>query len=229
MNPNAKYAEIDYFFSFQHPFTCLISGPTMSGKTFFVKKLIELTKSHITPMPDETHFYYSEWQPIYNKMKNVQFFNKIPELDEYNGQKKILLIIDDLMVEANNKLGNFYTKGAHHKNLSVVFITQNLYNSNRDQRTINLNAQYLIIFKNPRDMLQIQHLGRSILGRNTNEFESAFRYATQYAYGYLLLDMRQDTPDQFRFMTYILNDHPKNTPTFTHQDVMVLSMHENGL
>ena len=162
-------------------------------------------------------------------MKEVEFFKKIPELNEYDGKKKILLIIDDLMTESNNKLYNFYTKGAHHKNLSIVFITQNLFNSNRDQRTINLNTQYMIIFKNPRDMLQIQYLGRSILGRNAIEFENAFRYATQQPYGYLLIDMRQETPEQFRYKTYILNDHPKNTANFTHQDVFILSMHENSL
>ena len=133
------------------------------------------------------------------------------------------------MTESNNKLGNFFTKGAHHRNLCIIYITQNLYNSNSDNRTVNLNVQYLIIFKNPRDMLQIQHLGRSILVRNFKEFEEAYKYATRNPFGYILIDLKQTTPDQFRYMTNILNDHPFNTESVTHQDVLVLSVNEDQL
>ena len=95
----------------------------------------------------------------------------IPSLDKYDGRSKILVIIDDLMSEVNNEVGDFFTKGAHHKNLSIIYICQNLFHHNKIQRTINLNCQYLVIYKNPRDILQVQHLGRSILGKGAREFQ----------------------------------------------------------
>ena len=229
INKNADYKMVDYFFNFVHPFTCVISGPTMSGKTIFVSKLINLNEQLIKPTICQIHFYYSEWQSIYESMKNTKFFKKVPNLDDYKGGEPILIIIDDLMVESNNKLTNFFTKGAHHRNLSVIYISQNLYNSNSDNRTLNLNVHYLVIFKNPRDMLQIQHLGRSILVRNFKEFEDAYIYATRKPFGYILIDLKQRTPDQFRYMTNVLNDHPYNTVNYTHQDVLVLNVNENQL
>ena len=41
--------------------------------------------------------------------------------------------------------------------------------------------------------------------------------------------MKQATPDQFRYMTYILDDHPLNTENYTHQDVLVLSVNQDQL
>ena len=216
----------NYYFYFTHPFTCVIAGPTMCGKSFFIKNLIEISHLRITPIIDEIHYFYGEWQKMFSLMKNVKFFKGLPELDSYNGEKIFLLIMDDLMTESNNRLGNFFTKGAHHKNISIIYVTQNLYNSNRDQRTINLNTQYLILFKNPRDILQIKYLGRSILGRGENEFEEIYRHATSKAYGYLLVDLKQNTPDQFRYLTYILDDHPKNTNIYKHQNVYIISTYD---
>ena len=230
MKSNSKFNYVDFYFHFEHPFTCVISGPTMSGKSVFVKNLIRLKENRIRPCPSKVHYYFSEWQPLFDSMKTfVEFKKGLPDLDTYNGKDSVLVIIDDLMFESNNKIGNFFTKGSHHKNLSVIFISQNLFNSNKDQRTINLNSQYLVIFKNPRDILQIQFLGRSILGRNAYEFEQAYREATSKPHGYLLVNLKQNTPDQFRYMTHVLDDHPENTDKHNHQDVFVLSQHEHLL
>lgn len=37
----------------KHPFTCVISGPTGSGKTVFTKRLFTLLKGIIDPPPDK--------------------------------------------------------------------------------------------------------------------------------------------------------------------------------
>ena len=71
---DANYKMVDYFFYFQHPFTSVISGLTMSGKTVFISKLIDLSEKLIKPAICEIHFYYAEWQPIYESMKNAKFF-----------------------------------------------------------------------------------------------------------------------------------------------------------
>jgi len=52
---------------------------------------------------------------------------------------------------------DLFTKGNHHKNLSVIFILQNLFHQGRGQCDISLNTNY-IVFKNPRDRAQIRHL-----------------------------------------------------------------------
>ena len=189
---------------FTHPFTCTVAGPTMCGKSFFVSRLISLSKTHITPQPDQIIYFYKEWQPLFTTMKNVIFKKEIPSLDDFNGNKKTLIIIDDMMGEV--KIASFFTKGAHHRNLSVINLVQNLYHDSKDHRTVNLNSQYLVLFKNPRNKLQIEHLGRTILGREYKELVYAYNHATQSPFSYLLLDLRQETSDDLRIRSMVLND-----------------------
>ena len=189
---------------FIHPFTCTIAGPTMSGKSFFVSKLIELSDTHITPKPDQIIYYYNEWQPLFNTMKNVIFKKETPSLNDFNGSKKTLIIIDDMMGEVN--ISAFFTKGAHHRNLSVINLVQNLYHNSTDHRTVSLNTQYLVLFKNPRNILQIEHLGRAILGRKYKNLVDAYNHATSKPFSYLLLDLCQQTLDTLRIRSMVLND-----------------------
>jgi len=44
-----------------------------------------------------------------------------------------------------------FTKISHHRNVSVVYLTQNVFDKNKYARTISLNAHYLVLIKNPRD------------------------------------------------------------------------------
>ena len=71
--------------TFLHPFTVTVSRPTGSGKTYFVKSLLE--KDKIKPAPDIILYLYRRWQPLYDKLKKsvlrLEFMQGIPEsLDE---------------------------------------------------------------------------------------------------------------------------------------------------
>ena len=61
--------------------------------------------------------------------------------------KKKLLILDDLMRESSsNVILDLFTKGSHHKNISVIFITQNVFHKGKAQRDISLNTKYLMLY-----------------------------------------------------------------------------------
>jgi len=70
------------------------------------------------------------------------------------------LILDDLMNETNQSVTDLFTKGSHHRDLSVVYIVQNLFNNGKEHRTISLNSHYIAVFKNSRNALQIIHLAK---------------------------------------------------------------------
>jgi hypothetical protein len=130
--------------------------------------------------------------------------------------RRTLLIIDDLMAETDGRVTNIFTKGSHHKNASVVYISQNLYNKGKENRTINLNTHYLVLFKNPRDMMQISHLGRQMFPDRVKYFRDAFTDATSHrSYGYLLVDLKTTTPDELRLRTDIFPD--ENTMVYLHK------------
>jgi len=78
----------------------------------------------------------------------------------FDGSESTLLILDDLMSETNQLVANVFTKISHHRNVSVVYLTQNLFDKNKYARTISLNAHYLVLFKNPRDATQFATLAR---------------------------------------------------------------------
>ena len=50
---------------------------------------------------------------------------------------------------ADETVANLFTKGSHHRNVSVVFLAQNLLPKNKCARTMSLNAHYIVLFKNP--------------------------------------------------------------------------------
>ena len=70
-------------------------------------------------------------------------------------------------------------------------------------RTASLNAQYLILFKSPRAKTVLQHLGNQMYPKNSKVLFDAFADATQEPYGYLVLDLRQDTPENMRICSHI--------------------------
>lgn len=192
----------------KHPFTCLVCGPTGCGKTFFVKKFFQYIQQMVDTRFDRFLFYYSEWQPAYKEYPNaekIEFREGLPQSSDYsNDPRPKLIIIDDLMRESsNNIVSDLFTKGSHHKNLSVIFITQNLFHQGRGQRDISLNTNYIVLFKNPRDRAQIQHLARQICPENPKFLQEVYFDATAQPHGYLLLDLKQATLDSCRVGTSI--------------------------
>lgn len=52
-----------------------------------------------------------------------------------------------------------FTKGCQHLNVSVIFITQNLFHKRKKNERCISQRRYLILFKYRRDQNQIMHLG----------------------------------------------------------------------
>ena len=162
--------------------------------------------------PEVILWFYGEYQPLYDKLSEmrgpiIQFIEGVPESFDIhlNKSKRNLIILDDLMSETANdkKISNLFTKGSHHKNLSVILVSQNLFHQGRESRTISLNSHYLILFKNPRDAAQISYLARQMFPGNPKLLQEAYADATTKPYGYLLIDLKTTTPESYRLRTQI--------------------------
>ncbi len=192
------------------PFTSVISGPTGSGKSVFVQRLIKHAKNVISPPPDRILYCYGVFQQIFNEMKGVEFNEGLPSLAEFDGSINTLLIIDDLMHETNDVVSKLFTRSSHHTNTSVVFITQNLFHADKVTRTITLNAQYLILFKNVRDKSQIAHLSRQMYPGNSKHMIESYIDATSEPYSYLFVDLKPNTDENHRLKACVFpDDHNK--------------------
>src|SRR3990167_1434163 len=177
-------------FSFHHPTSIVVTGPTRSGKTYFVIKCLK--HSLIQPFPNRILFLYKEWQPAYDELKillpDVEFHEGLdgPLLNSLTGADKNLVIIDDLMssVGESKQISKLFTQESHHKNLTVIFLVQNLFYHGKEMRNISLNAHYLVLYKNPRDKSQIRYLAQQIFPENTKFLANAFNNATLHPHSY---------------------------------------------
>ena len=78
---------------------------------------------------------------------------------------------------------------------------QNLYFNGL--RTARINANYLVLFKNPSDKLQVANLGRQLFPGQSKFFVAAFESATLEPFTYLLLDLTQTCPENLRLRSNI--------------------------
>jgi hypothetical protein len=103
---------------------------------------------------------YEEWQLCYETLKRqgIRFVQGPIDSEELSPQIPHLVILDDLMDQTDKKICNFFTRGCHQRKTSVIHIVQNLFNGHKDHRTISLNCQYMVLFKNQRDCRQIEYL-----------------------------------------------------------------------
>jgi hypothetical protein len=205
-------------FTFKHPTTIVLAGPTQCGKTHFLIRAIR--GQCFKPEPQRIVWVYGEMQPAYEDLARdlpyIEFVKGFTsELYEtFDPAVRNLLILDDQMEnKATHKRGDnavtkFFTQGSHHRNLTAVYIVQNLFHQDTSMRTISLNTHYMVLFKNPRDATQIRTLGQQMYPDNPRILVEAYRDATSQPYGYLLLDLRPDTCDALRILTDVFAEQP---------------------
>jgi hypothetical protein len=61
------------------------------------------------------------------------------------------------MTEANcdQRFADLFTKGSHHRNISIIYLNQNLFPKIEACRDKAVNTQYLVLFNNPIDRQQL--------------------------------------------------------------------------
>ena len=188
----------------RHPFTSIVAGTSMCGKSEFCRHLID--SDVIVPPIDNIIWCFTEWQPIYETLKHrVRLVEGLISPDDLDPSNHNLVIIDDCMDKNDPKIETFFTRSYHHRNTSCIYIVQNLFNQSKGHRTCSLNSHYLFLFKNPRDALQIKVLARQMFPGNSKYLEESFADATRRPYGYLCIDMKADTAEYLRLRTDILN------------------------
>jgi len=169
---------------------------------------------------DRIVYCYGEFLPetfdiLKKKGLNVELVEGLPneeKIDAFDPQKNNCLVLDDLMVECGESklICDYFTRKAHHKNISIFFLTQNFYQKGKYTTTITRNSSYIILFASPRDFGQIKYFASQSF--NPKAILHAYKLATRMPRGYLLIDCTQNTPDNFRLRSNIIP--PENTVIF---------------
>jgi len=156
---------------------------------------------------------YSEKTAVPNKqlavLKKIYYNEGVPSDFENAHGRPWLITHDDLLNNAYSKeVCDLFTKGSHHRNISVILITQNLFQQGRYCRNISLNAKYFVLLKTVRDKNPFMFLARQLYPENSNSLYKEYLDGTQRPYGYLILDLSQYTNDRLRFNTNIFPTDP---------------------
>lgn len=192
-----------------HPFSALVCGMSSAGKTSFILKLIRHRDKLISPSIQRIIYSYAQYQKAFDELiarDNVEFvlgtdFKTDPE-------QNTLLVIDDQLLKLKDlPLAHLFSVGVHHSNLSVIFVTHNLFHQDAQFRLASLNAHYFILFKSPRGVGQINHLARQLFTHDpvkSRRLVRAYTEATREPYTYLVLDLKPNTDDAVRLRSHIL-------------------------
>ena len=78
-------------------------------------------------------FYFAQWQQAYDELRRLvpttQFHKGVPSFETMQLLKNGILVLDDLMEETvkDQNTMNMFTVRGHHKNISVLFLMQNIF------------------------------------------------------------------------------------------------------
>jgi energy-coupling factor transporter ATP-binding protein EcfA2 len=133
----------------EKPFRVIVAGASGCGKTKLTKQLID--NNHFASPFDKIIYIYPdyldeipvefekivEYQP---GIQDIEYFSKLP--------KNTLLVFDDMMSECgkSHEIMKLFSVVARKKNISIIFLVQNVYDSSRQFRNIRLNATGFFLF-----------------------------------------------------------------------------------
>src|SRR5882672_4842945 len=160
-----EFSAVD--FKFKHPFTAMVAGPTGSGKTILIRRILKNYKILLANLRPEASSHglrvlwcYGVWQSLYDvpiaEDVIVTYNEGFPDYQALNTPqlKPDVIVVDDLMsgMKNNTDMADLFTKGSHHHGISVILCVQNVFD--KHVRTVSVNSHYLLLMKNPRDRSQ---------------------------------------------------------------------------
>jgi len=185
---------------FRTPFAMSITGPSQSGKSEFIVKLLQNRKDLFTSDFERVMYFtpdalFVRPNEIYEKLKqacpHIQHFAGLPDTDKLNlkhDKQPKLLIIDDLMNEflSDESMVRLLSIEVHHFNISCIFTLQNFYAPTKFGTTVAKNINYKVIFYNRMDLRETRNISLQISNQPrflTESFEFLLReYPSAPAY-----------------------------------------------
>lgn len=206
---------------FSHPCSFTIAGSSGSGKSVWLKNLITNIDLLFKNKIERIVWCYGAAQPFFNdkELSHVEFVKGFNPDEFKRNSKPTFLILDDLMSELaqSDELSVFFTKNRH-MDLSVAWLTQNLFGKGRSYRTMSLNSNYIVIMRMIRDKLQISTLVSQMFPDNKKFAKDAIFQATKTPYSYCVLDCKADTEDSLRIRARIF---PQDRDDYYGQDIFI--------
>ena len=177
----------------------IIFGQTGAGKTCFILDVIRYKLVH--PFPKNIYYMYKIRQPFMDQMNNISFIEGL-DFNAIDTNKPSMLVIDDLVLSTNKDVAEMFILGSHHRQISIFFITQNLFPNCNLFRLMSTNSHYFVIFQNQRNFRQVMTLARQIfVGRDIKRITEAYKKASNTLRGFIVLSFSPLLPNELTVVT----------------------------
>ena len=119
----------------------------------------------------------------------------------YDGEFHII-VLDDLMekIVKSIEMQELFTKYCHHRNMTAIMVSQNVFQKSPNARTISLNTHIHILFANKRDEAQVSVLAHQLFCSKIkkNRFFSMNDEHMKQRYAYLVIDCTPQYPSKIK-------------------------------
>jgi len=174
---------------FHTPCSICVSGPSQSGKSQWILKLIQnrtnLFTTHFVDLiyciPDNLSFSHN---PIFSEIQKsfptAQIHIGLPDVTKLNltfDNSPKIVIIDDLMTEFLNNYDmiKLLSVEVHHFNITTIFTLHNMFAPSKFGRTLTRNLNYKVLFSNRLDVKEIRNVSLQICNQ-PNFLHDAFSF-----------------------------------------------------
>ena len=106
-------------------------GVTM--KSTFVIRLIECREQLCDVVYDNIVWCHSENNAPHH-LKSVSFVKGVPDFENPENVPTLIVLYDLMDSAYSTKVSELFTKGSHHRNISLLLITQNLFHQSSSSR-----------------------------------------------------------------------------------------------
>lgn len=192
------------FEKFLLPQRQICCGPSMAGKTTYLKNVIKF-RSEIFDK-SFSRIIYSCPESLAEKSVSDELKGLFPEIEIVHGilsvdslglrtdkSHKLILIDDQFDLVCNSKtIVDIFCLYSHHYNISIIVTGHNIFLKSKYSTTLSRNATSKVIFFDKADQLCLSTLGRRIFPNHTKLLSEAFtflheHFAENYS-KYLIID-----------------------------------------
>ena len=215
------------------PFTAIISGCSKSGKSSLLRSI--LLEEIIFSDNENILYFYGEWdeknyQVLKTKLgKRISFLKGLSSENQevIHTIKSTVIIFDDLasIVFKNSIVRDLYTKGSHHRLLTVIILSQSLFPKEIYAREIAINTTYNILFDTPRDRTTVNYLSRQAFPGDDALIKVYKDYLQAQPYRYIVIDWNVFTQNKFRIWTGILKSE-RAILFYSHENETIIKKRE---
>ena len=197
--------EMGQAFQFKTPSSILVGSVGMRKDSFHAILIGRTRGGIVRSLTMVVVYCYGAWQDNFQDMKKsgVAFHEGVPEADQLRKwfPEGGLLVLDDLMWEGGNDRDvlDLFTKHSHHRDITVMYLCQDMFPPGKYAKSISRNAHYIVPFKNPRDQLGMRNLLLQAYPSNWQDVMEAYRHPAPVRLpgtGFTSRQRRQNTHSQ---------------------------------